>query len=62
MSLDLTEATVLPPKTKVLSVTPSGASAWVHTERIECKMEDGSTRDYFKKACVSAFYLATPGN
>ena len=31
----------LPAGSSVLSVLPSGASAWVHTVRIDCRLENG---------------------
>ncbi|KAK7416889.1 hypothetical protein QQX98_004947 [Neonectria punicea] len=34
----------------LLSVLPSGASAWVQTVRIECELEDGSIANFFMKS------------
>ena len=39
----------LPSGTKIISITPSGASAWVQTVRIEALHEDGTVKSYFKK-------------
>ena len=40
---------VFPPDTKILSITPSGASAWVQTVRIDARNGDGSVKPYFMK-------------
>lgn len=42
----------LPLGTKVLSITPSGASAWVQTVRIDTELADGSQRVFFMKASL----------
>ena len=39
----------LPPGTEVIEITPSGASAWVQTVRVQTRQKDGTTKDYFKK-------------
>ena len=39
----------MPNGTKVLSVTPSGASAWVHSVCIEAGLPDGARKLYFLK-------------
>jgi hypothetical protein len=49
---------VLPGGIEVLSVTPSGASAWVQTVRIEVRLPDDSTKYYFKKVCIPIESLA----
>lgn len=42
----------LPPRTEVLSITPSGASDWVETMCIKCRLEDGTTKGFFMKVCA----------
>ena len=39
----------MPKGTKILSVTPSGASAWVHSVCIEACLPDGARKLYFLK-------------
>ena len=41
-----------PSGSKVISVVPSGTSAWVHTVRIEVRDGDGSTKLYFMKVSM----------
>ncbi|KAI1853099.1 hypothetical protein JX265_011380 [Neoarthrinium moseri] len=38
-----------PEGSRILMVTPSGASAWVKTLKIDVKLSDGSVKSYFKK-------------
>ncbi|KAK4222959.1 hypothetical protein QBC38DRAFT_512662 [Podospora fimiseda] len=53
----------LPANCEIISVSPSGASAWVQTVRIECLLEDGTIKNYFRKASTrfqySLFYLTS---
>ena len=39
----------MPEGTKIVSVTPSGASAWVHSVCIEACLPDGKNKLYFLK-------------
>ncbi|KAL8832478.1 MAG: hypothetical protein Q9191_000248 [Dirinaria sp. TL-2023a] len=67
----------LPPGSKVIEITPSGASAWVQTVRIRTHQENGTSKDFFKKvqrgsvgrrmmlgtfASENAFYNFAPRN
>ena len=56
----------LPAGIKIVSVTPSGASAWVQTVRIDTKQKDGSLKSYFKKVRMikqcRGLYCATSKN
>ena len=60
LSLTLGRHLELPPGSKVLKITPAGASAWVQTVRIRTCQESGTTRDYFKK--VSVMCMCYEGN
>ncbi|KAL9005295.1 MAG: hypothetical protein Q9188_001921 [Gyalolechia gomerana] len=42
----------LPEGVKVLSISPSGASAWVQTVRIDTQLADGTSKTYFKKGAI----------
>ena len=44
----------LPPGTKVLSISPSGASAWVQTVRVETVLPDERQVVYFMKVGMSS--------
>ena len=46
----------MPNGTKILSVTPSGASAWVHSVCIEAGLPDGAKKLYFLKVS----FISTP--
>jgi len=48
--LDEQVLAALPTDAEILSITPSGASAWVQTVRIECQLKDGTSKNYFKKS------------
>ena len=50
----------LPANCEILSVSPSGASAWVQTVRIECLFEDGSVKNYFKRQTDIPFIPVRP--
>ncbi|KAG8161739.1 hypothetical protein KVR01_008726 [Diaporthe batatas] len=50
--LDEGVLSALPHNSRVLSVTPSGASAWGETMRIECELEDGTLKDFFMKCAT----------
>ena len=43
----------MPKGTKILSVTPSGASAWVHSVCIEAGLPDGGKKLYFMKVSLT---------
>lgn len=49
-----------PEGTSILSVTPSGTSAWVQTVRIETRQEDGDIKLYFLKARAMDLMLLGP--
>ncbi|KAK7967454.1 uncharacterized protein PG986_001731 [Apiospora aurea] len=40
----------------VLEVTPSGASAWVKTIKIDTQIQDGTVKSYFKKVQVITLF------
>jgi len=42
----------MPRGIKIISILPSGASAWVHTVRIEGRLLDGTTKFFFMKAGI----------
>ena len=46
------EKVEMPPGIKIISILPSGASAWVHTVRIEGRLPDGTTMLFFMKASI----------
>lgn len=47
----------LPTGSSVLSVTPSGASAWVHTVRIDCRLENGKV-SFFRPFAIDTAGVA----
>ena len=59
ISLDENVFVNLPSGTKVMSISPSGASAWVHTIRIECRVKDGSVREIPFSYTVSMVFEQT---
>lgn len=42
----------LPSSIEILSITPSGASDWVRTLCIKCRLEDGTMKGFFMKVRV----------
>ncbi|KAL8688735.1 MAG: hypothetical protein Q9218_005423, partial [Villophora microphyllina] len=50
--IDANVLTKLPDGVKVLSISPSGASAWVQTVRIDTQLVDGTSKTYFKKGAL----------
>ncbi|KAK7998765.1 hypothetical protein PG991_014440 [Apiospora marii] len=47
--LDKSLMTAFPEGSTVIEVTPSGASAWVKTIKIDIQLQDGTVKSYFKK-------------
>ncbi|KAK8034977.1 hypothetical protein PG993_009972 [Apiospora rasikravindrae] len=47
--LDKSLMAAFPEGSTVLEVTPSGASAWVKTIKIDIQLQDGTVKSYFKK-------------
>ncbi|KAI9710075.1 MAG: hypothetical protein M1820_002877 [Bogoriella megaspora] len=52
-SLDDNVLTALPEGTGIISVVPSGASAWCETFRIDARLRDEETKSYFLKVSCS---------
>ncbi|KAI9688309.1 MAG: hypothetical protein M1820_010269 [Bogoriella megaspora] len=48
--LDEAVLTAFPSNSQILSIKPSGTSAWVQTVRIDVRNEDGFTKAYFMKS------------
>jgi hypothetical protein len=47
--MELMELLELPPNTRILSINPSGSSAWVQTVHIDAHHADGLIKAYFMK-------------